>query len=134
MRTVDLQTQRNSRIPDILAPDELKPVPGLTSTVIKSLCSSNVFKKAKRFEVKKSIILTTQVYPLENQITGSYKAVKIYDQNISWGNNTERNVPFSIENRTLFCQCRFFTNGISTALTCCKHIIGHLRRIIYITT
>ena len=49
----------------------------VVSALIKDLSSPNVYTKAKCFEVKSSLILCTQVYPNMNQITGSYKAVKI---------------------------------------------------------
>ena len=61
VQTVDLKTVRNSHISDILESDALHPVPGLSSSDIKTLCSVNAYKKAKRFEVKNSEILTTQV-------------------------------------------------------------------------
>ena len=40
IQTVDLKTVRNPHIPNILVPDELHPVPGLSSTDIKTLCST----------------------------------------------------------------------------------------------
>ena len=86
---------------------------------------------AKRFEVKKSVILTTQVQLLHNTITGCYKAVKVYDQKIQWGGNVTQRLPFSLSSATFSCTCRFFTKSTSERLKCCKHIIGHLRRIIH---
>ena len=133
VQTVDLHTLRNSCIPDRLAPDALHPVFGLSSAFIKTLCSTSVYKKAKRFEVKTSNLLCTQVDLQKNLITGSYKAVKIYDQRITWGNNTNHQVPFSPANLMIRCQCAFFKKKPAARVNCCKHVIGHLRRIIYIS-
>ena len=85
------------------------------------------------FEVKSSEILCTQVYPKTNRITGSYKAVKIYDQIIEWSNNANEHVPFSTKNLKVSCQCAFFSKATLGQSNCCKHIIGHLRRIKYIS-
>ena len=63
------------------------------------------------FEVKSSEILCTQVYPKTNRITGSYKAVKIYDQIIEWSNNANEHVPFSTKNLKVSCQCAFFSKA-----------------------
>ena len=63
----------------LVSPDEIHIVPNLSSALIKGLCSPNVYKQAKCFEVKSSQILSTQVYPNMNLTTGSYKAVKIYE-------------------------------------------------------
>ena len=126
-----LRTSRNSSIPDRLALDALHHVLGLSSVFIKTLCSTNVFKKAKRFEVKTSNILCTQVDLQKNLITGSYEAAKIYDQKITWGNNADQQVPFSPANLMISCQCAFFKKASSGQLNCCKHVIGHLRRLIF---
>ena len=63
----------------VISPDEIHTVSNLSSALIKVLCSPNVYKQAKCFEVKCSQILSTQVYPNMNCIIGSYKAVKIYE-------------------------------------------------------
>ena len=131
--TKDFQTVRNSHIPDILSPDILMPVNGLSHGLIKTLCSVNVFKKARRFEVKKSTILSTQVFPNENKINGSYKAVKIYDQQITWGESTNEPIPFSLATLAFSCSCAFFKKDTPGRSKCCKHIIGHLRRVLFNT-
>ena len=61
----------------VVSPDEIHTVPNLSSALIKGLCSPNVYKQAKCFEVKSSQILRTQVYRNMSRIKGSYKAVKI---------------------------------------------------------
>ena len=134
VQTVDLNTIRNSSIPEKLGPDALQPIPGLFSNDIKTLCSLNVYKKAKRFEVKNSEILSTQVHLLHNTITGCYKAVKIYDQMIQWGGDCTLQIPFSVSSIQFSCTCPFFTKSEATPVKCCKHIAGHLRRIIYISS
>ena len=134
VRTVDLNTVRNSSLPETLASDDFHNVSNLSTALIKELCSTNVYKKAKCFEVKSSQILSTQVDPNMNCITGSYKAVKIYDQIIAWGNNANGRVPFSTTNLKVSCQCAFFIKATLGKSNCCKHIIGHLRRIKYLST
>ena len=42
-----------------------------------------------------SINLCTRVYPHETLITGSYEAVKKYDQKITWWDNADQQVPFN---------------------------------------
>ena len=79
-------------------------------------------------------MLSAQVQPNLNRITGSYKAVKIYDQIIAWGNNANTRVPFSTTNLKVSCQCAFFIKSTLGKANCCKHIIGHLRRIKYISS
>ena len=132
--TYDLNTVRNSSIPETLAPDDIHTVPNLSSALIKGPCSPSVYKKAKHFEVKPSQILSTQVYPNMNRITGSYKAVKIYDHIIAWSNNANQHVPFSTTDLKVSSQCAFFNKATLGQSNCCKHIIGHLRRIKYIST
>ena len=107
------------------------PVNVLTPALIKKLCSDNVFKKAKRFEVKVSTILSTQVFTNDNMITGSYREVKIYDQTVTWGKNPDQPVPFSLSSLEVSCSCAFKKK--TGRSKCCKHIIGHLRRVLYNT-
>ena len=132
VRTKDPKTIRNSSAPVLLAPDHLLHIHDLTTVLVKTLCSANVFKKAKRFEVQASEILSTQVYLSHNMITGSYKAVKIYDQKLTWGGPTQP-IPFSLATLRVSCTCRYFEKSTPEITNFCKHIIGHLRRIIYIT-
>ena len=66
-------------------------------------------------------------------INGSYKAVKIYDQKITWGETTNQPIPFSLPTLAFSCSCAFFKTATPGRSKCCKHIIGHLRRVLYNT-
>ena len=49
VRTVDLNTVHNSSLPETLASDDFHNVPYLSTALIKELCSTNVYIKAKCF-------------------------------------------------------------------------------------
>ena len=87
--THDQQTIRASNIPHQLDLDHIGHIEGLTLTKIQGLTSDSIFYKAKRFEVRHSTVISTQVYPQNNCINGSYRAVKIYNQQITWANDTD---------------------------------------------
>ena len=132
---VDLKTQRASSLGEQLEDDVFQKVPGLTSEKIKLLCTKSVYKKAKQFEARKSVLISTQVKASQNIITGSYKSVKIYDQEISWCDNEEDTsvaLPFSFTYLSLSCECKHFLKETVKTGKCCKHIVGQLRRVIYV--
>ena len=56
-------TIRSSNIPLLLAQDHFEKIQNLTLDKVKTLCSSSVFAKSKRFEVITSQHISTQVYP-----------------------------------------------------------------------
>ena len=56
--------------------DRIQCIEDLKLDKIKLLTSPSIFKKAKRVEVKTSTVLSTQVYPDDNCISGFYRAVK----------------------------------------------------------
>ena len=106
-------------------------IEGLTLSKLKSICSKSVFEKTKRFEVKRSSIISTQVSKSGNWITGTYRAVKIYRQSISWGDKTGINVcqEYNRETLEVFCECKFFCKQGRYSGKCCKHIVGQMRRV-----
>ena len=101
---------------------------------IKLLTSSSVFKKAKRFEVKLSCVISTQVYPHDNRICGFFRAVKIYQQRIEWGGDNGGTEPFSLDSINVYCECKFYTKETILSGKCCKHITGQLRRAVYFSS
>ena len=132
--TIDHETKRASSLTQHMEEDDFEEVAGLTTGIIKSLCSINVYKKAKKFEVKKSELISTRVNSSYNQITGSFKSVKIYDQEISWCNcdsNEKIAQPFSTSGLIIRCECKYYLKETIVSGKCCKHIIRHLRRVIY---
>ena len=129
--THDEETIRSSNIPQQLEPDHFEQIAGLTLTTIKPLASNNVFYKAKRFEVKNSHVISTQVYAQNNCINGSYRAVKIYKQQITWGDEHDTMEPFSLSSINVYCDCKFFDKETKHSGKCCRHIVGQLRRTVF---
>ena len=134
IRSEDLITVRASNQAERVREDMFEVIEGLTLSKLKSICSKSVFEKTKRFEVKRSSIISTQVSKSGNWITGTYRAVKIYRQSISWGDKTGINVcqEYNRETLEVFCECKFFCKQGRYSGKCCKHIVGQMRRVIYI--
>ena len=88
----------------------------------------------KYAQVKRSSIISTQVSKSGNWITGTYRAFKIYKQSISWGDKSGINVcqEYNRETLEVFCECKFFCKQGRYSGKCCKHIVGQMRRVIYI--
>ena len=99
----------------------------------------SIFKKSKRCEVIKSNLISTQVYPNLNKLEGEFRAARIYDQNVSWGDcvDTSPLTPFSNLTVGARCSCKYqlkLTQDITgNNLKYCSHIIGQLRRVIFMT-
>ena len=129
-----IHVDRASNIPEKLEEDQIQCVEGLTLNKIKLLTSSSVFKKAKRFEVKLSSTISTQVYPHDNRICGFFRAVKIYNQHITWGRENGGSEPFSLGTINVYCECIFFRKKTILSGKCCKHITGQLRRALYFSS
>ena len=91
----------------------------------------HLFKKAKQFEVKTSTVLSTQVYPEDNCIVGFYKAVKTYEQQITWGQHSNAVQPFSLTSINVYCECKFYDKETKLSGKCCRHITGQLRRVVF---
>ena len=80
---------RLSNIPLLLGTDHFEKVEGLTVTDIQSICANSIFNKAKRYEIVKSNIISTQVYLATSTIEGEFRAARIHDQVIRWCDNHE---------------------------------------------
>ena len=77
------------------------------------------------FEVKNSTVISTQVYAQNNCINGSYRAVKIYKQQITWGDENDTMIPFSLSSLNVYCDCKFFDKETNHNGKCCRHIINN---------
>ena len=91
-----METRRASNVPEKLPVDHIQCIKDLTLDKIKLLTSPSIFKKAKRFEVKTSTVFSTQVFPHDSCISGFYRAVKIYEQQITWAADSSGIEPFSL--------------------------------------
>ena len=136
-RTVDVETNRHSNIPYTLRPDIIGFPAGLTLSLIEGLCSQSVFSKAARYEVNKSTLISTQIYPSTNTISGEFRAARIRDQLITWLPDIPPSEGFSTapfnENRfTATCTCRYFSKETVNNGKLCSHVIGQLRRAIFL--
>ena len=121
---------RTSLISNALSPDNMEKVPGLSAEMVKSLAKGSVWKKAKKFVVKTSTVVSTRVELSKNTIHGEVKRGFIYDQEISWGsNNTSEE--FNLETILVYCDCKYFIVETKVSGYCCSHIIGQLRRVMF---
>ena len=132
-------TIRTSNIPLQLGQDMFEKIEGLTLTKIKSLCSASVLTKSKRYEVIKSIQISTQVFSALNKIEGEFRAARIHDQFISWSQTAPPSAyhPFDTDKISISCTCRYYER-VSKKMQqsdrkFCTHIIGQLRRVIFMT-
>ena len=137
-RTIDETTHRNSVIPISLNNDIFTVVQGLSLGIIERLCSGSVFKKAARFRVKSSAIISTQCYPQRNTITGEFRATRIHDQVITWrlpdlSVMDSGPVAFNLETFAATCTCRYFEREKIRSSKLCSHIVGQLRRVIFLS-
>ena len=124
----------NANIPQKLPLDHMELIDGLSLCLIKELTSSSIFRKAKRFEVKTSTIFSTQVFRELNSINGSYRAVKIYKQQNTWGSEHDGAVPFSLATINIFCDCKFYEKETKHSGKCCRHVTGQLRRALFFSS
>ena len=135
--TVDLVTPRNSVIPLRLHEDIWVNVPGLTTSIIQSLCSESVYRKAARYEVRSSSLISTQCYPERNTIRGEFRAARIHDQVITWNlllthDFDSEPIPFTVGTLAVTCTCRYSKRGLLRTGKLCSHIIGQLRRVLFL--
>ena len=56
----------------------------MPTIIYKSLCSNSMSEKTKRFEVRRSLIISTQVSKCGNGITGKLRAVKFTGRASVW--------------------------------------------------
>ena len=122
---------RVSNIPLLLGTDHFEKVEGLTITDIQSICTNSIFNKAKRYEIVKSNIISTQVCPTTNTIEGEFRAARIHDQVICWSVDQQgySGDAFCLEGLQVTCSCKYFIKNTQRLLPdeqrYCTHIIGH---------
>ena len=135
---IDNITVRLSNIPFLLATDHIECIEGLTNEKIKSICSEGVYAKSKRFEVLKSELISTQVFTATNTIEGEFRAATIHDQMISWNNAAHNNISsnFNLQSFKATCSCKYYMKVTMKRQNhekiYCTHIIGQLRRVIFL--
>ena len=136
-RTVDTKTKRHSNL-GLRLRDDIPGCPiGLTLPIVTSVCSSSVFLKASRFEVKSSSVISTQCFPTRNTIIGEFRGARIHDHMITWTfeHIEEASVQgnaFNISNLAATCTCKYHKKEKPRAGTLCSHIVGQLRRTIFL--
>ena len=104
---------------------------------IQTLCSDSVFEKSKRYETKNSIIFRTQSSADRNCINGQFKGARYHEQSVSWGRDVDHldeQQDFTLQSIKVYCTCKFFVNETTNTGLCCSHIVGHLRRVVYLTS
>ena len=118
---------RTSQISTCLKKDKVEKVTGLSLKKIKQLCSDSVFRSAKKFEVKNSSIISTQISYMYSKIEGEYRSAFLYNQLIVWEGD-EKGAEFNLNSILVYCDCKYFDKETRKTGYCCSHIIGQLRR------
>ena len=135
--TVDNVTVRKSVVAIHLPEDDVQGNVGLHINQIQQLCkTSTIFDKSSRYQVKYSKIIKTQLSALRNCITVQVKAARIHEQSIMWGiPNIHFQEPqvFDLSTINVFCSCTYFKKETVISGWCCTHIVGQLRRVLYLT-
>ena len=102
---------------------------------VKLYCSESIFAKSASFEVRESILISTQIYGAKNRIEGEFRAARFHDQTITWGVAVEDEdvaVAFDVASLQVSCTCTYFKKmANTTGSKCCSHIIGQMRRAIF---
>ena len=131
------EASRLSNLPYKLPADDVEHINGLVSAKIKLLCSASVFSRSKRFQCTDSQIFSTQSSASKRCIHGQFRAARIHERSITWesaGAHTEEATPFDVSTILVYCTCKYFDKTTCVNGLCCSHIIGQLRRTIYLTT
>ena len=124
--------ERTSLISTSLREDHIEPIGNLSILMIKKLCTESVYKRANIFKVKKSNLISTNVNRSTNSIVGEFRAALIYEQSICW-ESSDIESPFTLETIRVFCTCKYYNKETKQHGRCCKHIIGQLRRVLYLS-
>ena len=138
-RSTDDTSQRHSVNSVRLNDDTKDPdFQGLSLDSISTRCSASVFQKAARYEVKSSTVISTQCYPEKNTITGEFRGTRINDQVITWSQQNpmlmdSSPTQFNNDNFAATCTCRYFKREQIRTDKLCSHIVGQLRRVVYLT-
>ena len=75
---------RTSTISEMLTPDTLYPIPGLSALAVRQLCTNRVWRRASQYQIFNSSTMSTPVSLDTNTLTGEMKRARIYDQLITW--------------------------------------------------
>ena len=135
--TPECDTERVSNLAYILPDDDVENIEGMDLSEIRKYCSESIFRKTKRYEVKNSQIIRTQTSSKRKSIVGQYRAARIHEQSVTWGlsgDTTETSKPFDLNTIKVYCTCKYFDKITCGSGMFCAHIIGQLRRTIYLTT
>ena len=96
-------------------------------------------KCLERFEVVNSELISTQVFDTLNKIEGEFRAARFHDQVITWGSSAGNSPLVPFDNLTLnaTCSCKYYMKMVEEKTNherkYCTHIIGQLRRVIFMT-
>ena len=131
MTKYDSTVIRTSILSTELRQDNLVEVPSLTVDKIKKLCTDRVYKRAGRYNVRRSDLISTTVELDKNTIRGEIKRAYIHDQLIFWDIDVP-NSSFNLQTIGVYCDCKYFSNETRCSGYCCSHIIGQLRRVIFL--
>ena len=136
-KTVDTLTMRHSTIPYKLRSDLIRCPLGLNLRIVARMCSASIFQKASSYEVKSNNLISTQSDPDRNTITGEYRAARIHDQLITWAADEEErqiatSTRFNRYNFAATCTCKYYLKETKLTGKLCSHVIGQLRRTIYL--
>ena len=132
-------TVRMSNIPLLLANDRFESIAALNLTTIQTLCTPAISQKSKRHKVRKSDLISTQVFSVRNIIEGEFRAAYIHDQLITWArpNSNNSSCEFNIETIKATCSCRYYKKvtmeKLPHEIKYCTHIIGQLRSIMFLS-
>ena len=135
--TLDCDAPRHSNLTYKLPHVDVEMINGLLLSKIKMLCSQSVFTKSKRFETIHRDIFSTQSSALNRSIQGQYRAARIYEQSITWGvtnSQSEDANSFNVDSIMVYCSCKYYNKETCFSGRCCSHIVGQLRRTVYLTT
>ena len=130
--TINDNVERTSLISTTLREDHIEPIGNLSILMIKKQCTESVYKRANIFKVKKSNLISTNVNRSTNSIVGEFRAALIYEQSICW-EYSDIESPFTLETIRVFCTCKYYNKETIQHGRCCKHIIGQLRRVLYLS-
>ena len=102
-------------------------VPLLTIDKIKKLCTNSVYKRAGRYGVGRSDLISTTAELDRNTIKGEIKRAYIHDELIF----RDIDVPNSsskLQTIRVYCECKYYCNETCCSGYCCSHIIGQTKK------
>ena len=125
--------QRTSSNSIALRPDHIEHIDNLTIKLIRHLCTYSDYVKAKIYREKNCTLISTIVDKARNNIAREFRSALIYDQSIRWGGSSEQ-TPITLNTISVFSSSKYFNRETVSNGLCCKHIIGQLRRVVYLSS